>query len=371
MNNTLSKQDVVKLIESVKFLSNLEIGGMKFHCYKNGEECVTVKDANGKEVKIKFGDIKIASEQNTGSQTLSATLPSQLRGLDGIESDISTLNGLSEINDRQKGGNMYSDSSEVHRTFIKSSKSQKKNKVKQDFSSTSTLMIGGNYENSETSSVNPGFMMGGGEVNTDIYSATSILKELPPKEVNSQANQTKEVVQLKEQVMQVKEVQKQQGGALFSDTSSYNPTSRKLKNAIFSENSTMNASRQSDTSSFNPNLFKNKQFSETSDGIGQMGGACPCSQTSSIEPGMFGGSKDFSETSSVNPKMIGKMIGNIMGGGESDTLASISEIKERKNKKSNLDLNIFKTQAGGASSEIKQKLRSMGIHSSSTDSLCE
>ena len=52
-------------------------------------------------------------------------------------------------------------------------------------------------------------------------------------------------------------------------------------------------------------------------------------------------------------------------------LASISEIKERKNKKSNLDLNIFKAQAGGASSEIKQKLRNMGIHSSSTDSLCE
>lgn len=357
MNNTLSKQDVSKLIESIKFLSNLQIGGMKFHCYKKGEDCISVKDSNGREVKIKFGDIKIESEQNGGG-----------------ESDVSTLNGISEIDNRQKGGNVYSDSSEVHRTFIKTSKGQKKNKVKQDFSSTSSLMIGGKYDNSETSSINPGMMMGGSlEVNTDIYSVTSTLKELPKKEVNSQATLPKEVVQLKEQVSQVKEAQKQQGGAIYSDTSSYNPSSRKLKNAIFSDTSVMNGGGQSDTSSFNPGLLNNKQFSETSDidGIGQMGGACPCSQTSSVDVGMFGGSKDFSDTSSINPKMFGNMMGNFVGGGASDTLESISEIKERKNKKTNLDLNIFRTQAGGNSSDSKQKLRDMGIHSSSTSSLCE
>ncbi len=358
MNNTLSKQDVSKLIESVKFLSNLEIGGMKFHCYKKGEDCISVKDSNGKELKIKFGDIKVESEQNGGY---------------GGESDASTLNGLSEIEYRQRGGNVYSDSSEVHKTFIKSSKSQKKNKIQQEFSMTSSVMVGGNCGLSETSSINPGMLGGGAEVvNTDIYSATSTLKELPKKDVISQVSLPKEVVQLKEQVVQVKEAQKQQGGAMFSETSSYNPSSRKLKNAIFSETSAMIGGAQSDTSSFNPGIFKNKQLSETSDVNPNMGGgACPCSQTSPIEPGMFGGSKDFSDTSSINPKMFGKTMGNFVGGGDSDTLASISEIKDRKNKKSNLDLNIFRTQGGGGSSDAKQKLREMGIHSSSTSSLCE
>ncbi len=331
MNNTLSKQDVTKLIESVKFLSNLEIGGMKFHYYKNGEECISVKDSNGKEVKIKFGDIKISSDQNGGSQAKSTTLPSQSHELGGIESDVSTLNGLSEINGRQTGGSMYSDSSEVHKTFIKSSKNQslKKNKVRKEFSSTSSVMIGGKCGMSEISSINPELMIGGGnELNTDVYSATSILKELPKKETNTQSNQPKEVVQHKEQVVQVKEVQKeaqkQQGGALLSDTSSYNPSFRKLKNAIFSDTSVMHGGGSlSDTSSFNPGIFKNQKLSETSDVAQMVGGTCPCSQTSSVDPRMFGGSKNFSETSSINSKMT--------GGGESDTLASLSVIKEKKN----------------------------------------
>ncbi len=59
MNNTLSKEDTSKLIEAVKFLSNLKMGELDFYCFKKGKEFITFKDKNGKEIEIKFTDIKI------------------------------------------------------------------------------------------------------------------------------------------------------------------------------------------------------------------------------------------------------------------------------------------------------------------------
>lgn len=231
-----------------------------------------------------------------------------------MDSDASTLAGLSEIRNRnQNGGNLYSDSSDVHKTFIKSSKIMNK-RVNQEFSTTSSVMVGGNNYNSVTSSIMPG-MIGGGNGPSDNFSATSELKQL---------------------------------GGGFSDTSSYYPS--RLKNAIFSD------------ASFG---MVGGAYSATSDDSEMNGGGCPCSETSSVDPRLFrGGANNFSETSSLNPRMM-------MGGGDSDTLGSLSEIKDRKNKKSGLDLNIFSKQNGGNKKESKLKLKNMGIHSSSTSSLCE
>ena len=72
----------------------------------------------------------------------------------------------------------------------------------------------------------------------------------------------------------------------------------------------------------------------------------------------------FSETSVIN------QVNNELE--TSDTLRSISELKERK---SNLNINIFKkTQTGGTNtSDLKKKMLEVGIHSntSSTSSICE
>ncbi len=385
MNNTLSKEDTSKLIEAVKFLSNLKMGELDFYCLKKGKEFITFKDKNGKDVEIKFSDIKIKSEPVAIFEN-------------NITNSDSTLAGLSDIQNRQNGGGMLSDSSSVvHRTFIKSSNKLKK-KNKEDFSSTSSAMIGGYNDNSATSSVMPNFnMMKGGNIinntnntnninntnnnnannnrsNSDVYSATSVIdfttkqsqqqipqQQTPIQQTTVQVPVQQQIKQVQEQAQQtqtqvkkIEQVQQNQEGGGFSDTSSYNP--RMLKNAIFSDASVNfmvgGGCPCSETSSIDPRVF------------GRGGGAL--SDTSSVNPGMVGMvGGGFSETSSVNPGMVG-----MIGGGETDTIGSISELKNRKNKKNNLDLNIFGKQNGGGS-DAKLKLRNMGIHSSSTDSLCE
>jgi hypothetical protein len=87
-------------------------------------------------------------------------------------------------------------------------------------------------------------------------------------------------------------------------------------------------------------------------------------------------SDGFSTTSELPNAMVG-------GGFQtSDTLNSISEIKERrrnrvsKSSETSVDLNIFKRggQSGGSigmSGGLKQELKNIGINSSSTSDLCE
>jgi hypothetical protein len=127
----------------------------------------------------------------------------------------------------------------------------------------------------------------------------------------------------------------------------------------------------------NKNIFKSSKYSDTSSV--RFNKLSNYSITSSV---MYNDRSDnFSDTS---------VIGQIGGGLETtDTLRSISELKDRKNKssnknlsaststfKSNLDMDIFKkskNQSGGSksNSDLKKKMLEAGINSSSTSSLCE
>lgn len=126
----------------------------------------------------------------------------------------------------------------------------------------------------------------------------------------------------------------------------------------------------------NKNIFKSSKYSDTSSN--KFNELTNYSKTSSV---IYNDRSDnFSETS---------VIGQIGGGLEtSDTLRSVSELKERKNKssaktsshtstfKSNLDIGIFKksqNQSGGfkSSLDLKKKMLEAGINSSSTSSICE
>jgi uncharacterized protein YkuJ len=124
----------------------------------------------------------------------------------------------------------------------------------------------------------------------------------------------------------------------------------------------------------NKNIFKSSKYSDTSSvKFTEMSNY---SKTSSV---MYNDRSDnFSETS-----VIGQIGGKIE---TSDTLMSISELKDRKKKSNskmssststfntNLNVGIFKksqTQSGGANTDIKKKMLEAGINSSSTSSICE
>lgn len=124
----------------------------------------------------------------------------------------------------------------------------------------------------------------------------------------------------------------------------------------------------------NKSIFKSSKYSDTSSVK-----FTEISNYSKTSSAMYNDRSDnFSETS---------VIGQIGGGIEtSDTLMSISELKERKNKsksssssttfKSNLDIGIFKksqNQSGGSKSnlDLKKRMGELGINSSSTSSICE
>ena len=114
------------------------------------------------------------------------------------------------------------------------------------------------------------------------------------------------------------------------------------------------------------NIFKSSKYSDTSS-IRQSE-MLNYSKTSSVA---FNDRSDkYSETS-----VIGQIGGNL---DISDTLRSISELKERKSKSSNTNLNIGifkKTQTGGSKNDdnLKKKMLEVGINSnsSSTSSICE
>lgn len=115
------------------------------------------------------------------------------------------------------------------------------------------------------------------------------------------------------------------------------------------------------------NIFKSSKYSDTSSAVSSdMSKHSKYSNTSSV---MFNGRSDkYSDTS-----VLGQIGGKNMQ--SSDTLMSVSELKERKSKSSSkLDVGIFKKiQNGGskADPDIKRKMMAVGINSSSTSSICE
>ena len=116
----------------------------------------------------------------------------------------------------------------------------------------------------------------------------------------------------------------------------------------------------------NKNIFRSSKYSETSSQ--KYSNLSNISKTSSLN---FNGRSDrYSETSELQQIGAGNSIDSI------DTLRSLSELNGRKNKSSNyqLKLDIFKkAQKGGEKLEqdINKKIMELGIHSSSTSSICE
>ena len=154
----------------------------------------------------------------------------------------------------------------------------------------------------------------------------------------------------------------------------------------------------SETSALETDLPKNDLFSETSDmndsvvqpvkPVGEMNGgfgnknifkSSKYSETSSVRPEEM---SNLSKTSSAvfnarSDKYSDTSVLGQMGGGmeTTDTLRSISELKQRKTRNtSSLDVGIFKkAQSGGSANtnELKKKMMDLGINSSSTSSICE
>lgn len=143
---------------------------------------------------------------------------------------------------------------------------------------------------------------------------------------------------------------------------------------VANANTNTNTNSNVQTGGNNKNIFKSSKYSDTSSvKFTEM------SNYSKTSSAMFNDRSDnFSDTS---------IIGQIGGKMEtSDTLMSISELKDRKKKSNskmssststfnaNLNVGIFKktqTQSGGANIDIKKKMLEAGINSSSTSSICE
>ena len=169
----------------------------------------------------------------------------------------------------------------------------------------------------------------------------------------------------------------------YSDTSELNTEQNINDFSMTSENKILGTIQSGGN---NKNIFKSSKHSDTSSV--KFTELSNYSKTSNI---MYNDRTDnFSDTS---------IIGQIGGGIEiTDTLRSISELKDRNNKastknsisasasasalasastfKSNLDMGIFKksqNQSGGSKSnlDLKKKMLEAGINSSSTSSMCE
>ncbi len=361
----LTKDEVIKLIESIKFLSGLHFDGLKFSSYKCGNTYITFKNGNKEEIKIDLENLPVISDKTNEAVNVSVDNESTETSQLGGHIDTSSTNDSSDLNID------FTSSSTSSTTSFHSNKS----------SSTKKNMNGGYSKNmySETSSFNPKMSK-----NSEVYSATS------PNMPNI-GNMT--------------------GGA-YSETSSFNPKMSK-NSEVYSATSpnmgNMTGGAYSETSSFNLKMSKNSEvYSATSPNMGNMiGGAY--SETSSFNPKKMNKNNDsitssyvpmngggaYSETSNFDPNMNTKQMSdaysatsslanlapvtpkNIMEGGnfESDTIGSISDLKNRKvNNK--LDLDIFKkaSQKGGSVSnpnEIRNKMKDLGIKSTSTSSVCE
>ena len=146
----------------------------------------------------------------------------------------------------------------------------------------------------------------------------------------------------------------------------YSETSDMLDNM-----SNMNLSATSDNNNPKQNIlkggkqiFKTLKYSDTSSVM-----LTELSNYSNTSQNTFTlGNNKYSETSPME-QLGGKAV-------DSDTLNSISELRERKSNsiKSNLNIDIFRKSLKGGSvgnQDLSQKLAELGINSSSTSSICE
>ena len=206
------------------------------------------------------------------------------------------------------------------------------------------------------------------KINSGDFSTTSVSQSMvEPKQTTDQLNKMTESKQIGGNNKNIFKSSK------YSDTSELNTEQNKnIGNfSVTSVNQSMVEHKQ--TGGNNKNIFKSSDTSSA-----KHNESLNYSKTSSV---IYNDRTDnFSDTS---------VIGQI--GGEldiSDTLRSISELKERKSKssnknssststfKSNLDMGIFKksqNQSGGSKSnvDLKKKMLEAGINSSSTSSICE
>lgn len=175
---------------------------------------------------------------------------------------------------------------------------------------------------------------------------------------------------------------------LIAETSDYDPRKGLTSEVEETKHSEQQSVQQSEQK---PEQQQSEQKSEQqqSEPKKQTGGSrsiFKSSKYSDTSSARFTDMSNFSQTSSVNYNSRSdkysetSVLGQIGGNGveTSDTLKSISDIKERKNRnssKSNLDIGIFKklqSQSGGFSNvDLKKKNLELGINSSSTSSLCE
>ncbi len=186
---------------------------------------------------------------------------------------------------------------------------------------------------------------------------------LKGKELNPTTNNTQELSETSPM-----QTEQEQNNKDLSETSAFKGESdmNTLSTTSQNEESDNNKTKQVG-GSVNKSIFKSSKYSETSSV--KPNELSNYSKTSSM---VYNGRSDnYSDTS---------VIGQVGGDFEtSDTLRSVSELKERKSKsgsKSNLDMGIFKkSQSGGSKSnvDLKKRMLEVGINSnsSSTSSICE
>lgn len=384
-NNCLTKDQASELVNVIKFLTKLEMGNMKFKSYTAGDDFITWKK-DGSDIKIKFGDLLIKSNKNeTKVETkvekkadtkevmddITSTVgPEQLGG--GFLSDTSSI----MYSDKKKiSKNMYSDMYSV------TSANSVNNMTGGGFSETSDMPVLHKSSKSSSSKHKNNF-------NSDVYSVTS-----PNPKFNSMKGSMKGG---------------NLGGSLgggFSETSSYNFMSNFSETSMVNQSlnnlNSMNGGGLSETSSYNfmSNFSETSVFNQGMNNLGNMNGGgfsdtsamvegngIAYSQTSSYDPKftLKGGSKSklnnlnamsdiFSPTSALTMKGGNKgRISHVDTAGLTDTLDLSTDLKLSES----LDTNIFKkpAQKGGSVSsrnELKNKMKEMGIGSTSTSSICE
>ncbi len=319
----LTKDEVNQLIKSIKFLSELQFNGMMFYSYTNGKSHINFK--NGSEIlKIDIKDIPVISDKGNKDIIELSTSDNGNISIEEVRSDMQ--NG---------GAGLRSTTSESSSTSL-------------TYSSTS----------SSTSSFLNKKKMNGGTVYSDT-SSFNYKKSEGFSETSPNMPMT--------------------GGAIYSDTSSFNPRKNAKNSEVYSVTSSnvpMNGGgAYSDTSSVNSKINNNDVYSATSPNI--MGGGGTFSATSPFDPNMDKNlvneatSDIYSATSTLNAKNNYQQ-----GGFESDTIGSISDLKDKRKTNNNLGLDIFKksTQTGGSASnpnQIRNKMKDLGIGSTSTSSVCE
>ena len=352
-NNSLTKDQVKELIKTIKFLSGLEFGGLKFKSYNIGEDFITW-NKNGKDTQIKFEDLLV---KNCKEKT---------------EPEIETFEDLTSSAIVGQEGGALSDTSSV----VYSSKKISKNSDVYSVTSPYLNNMNGGGFLSDTSSVkmpSKSFK----SKNSDVYSVTSPYLN----NMNGGFLSDTSSVQMPSKSLKSKSFKSNNFNSDIYSVTSPNPNNKfNMKGGAYSETSSAMMNNYSETSPFNSNLgniMGGGTLSETSTLNANEGIAY--SQTSSYNPNFLlkGGAEThlqsdmYSSTSILNIKG-----GSRFGAGLTDTLEStdlgLSDIRLTDS----LDTNIFKkpAQKGGSVSsgnQLKNKMKNLCIGSTSTSSICE